>query len=318
MPVYKHKGKWMYDFWKNDVRYRQGGYLDKEEAKDAEARARSTANLINMDFVKLCEDRLKEVETRRSKQYFREMQSFFKLVAPVFAAKRKIGKEDIVEYLDSVAVRSFSLANKHLRWLKALFNHKDGIINPCRGIKPYPFRPRDRYVPPMEDAKKVLQVASDEQRKYLLAVIHTGGRIREINRLKPQDIDPGLKYVVLKTRKAKNSDEVERVVPVNKVLKGVLKALPMDGEYVFTNKRTGTKYDYRDKFLPTLCEKAGVKRFTFHCLRHLAASMMAEEGVKLTTIQKILGHQRATTTDIYLKSIRASYEKGTKALEKIE
>jgi integrase len=261
---------------------------------------------------------LNEVETRRSKQYFREQQLFFQQIAPTFAIKKKIGKDDIVEYLDSVAKeKSFSLANKHLRWLKALFNHKEGIINPCNGIKPYPLRRKERYVPPMEDVKKVLKIANKEQRQYLLAIIHTAARVREINRLKPSDIHTDFEYVILRTRKAKNSDEVERPVRVNEVLKAILKELPLEGEYVFINKRTKTKFDYRDKFLLTLCNKAGVKPFTFHCLRHLSASLMADAGVPLTVIQKILGHQRATTTDIYLRSIRASYDRGTNPLEVI-
>lgn len=318
MAIYKHKGKWMYDFWKNGVRYRKGSIQDKQEAIEIEARTRSTANLINMDFVQLCESRLDDVKTRRSKQYFREMQLFFEKITPVFANKKKIGKDDIVEYLNSVAQRSFVLANKHLRWLKALFNHKEGIMNPCNGIKPYPLRPKERYVPPMEDVKKVLKIATKEQKQYLLTIIHTVARIRQINKLKPEDIHTQYKYVVLRTRKAKNSDEVENVVPVNKILRKVLMDLPRDVEYIFTNPRTKTKFDYRDKFLSRLCEKAGVKRFTFHCLRYLSSSLMADAGVPITTIQKILGHQRTTTTDIYLKSIRASFEKGTNPLEVIK
>jgi site-specific recombinase XerD len=41
----------------------------------------------------------------------------------------------------------------------------------------------------------------------------------------------------------------------------------------------------------------------YHCLRHAAASEMAAKGVPLTEIQKYLGHERATTTDIYLQSL---------------
>jgi integrase len=318
VPVYRHKGKWMYDFWKNEVRYRKGRYLSKQDAIEAEARARSTAKLINMDFVKLCENRLDDVETRRSKQYFNEMKSFFKSVAPIFANKSRIGKDDVVGYLNEIATtKSFALANKHFRWLKALFNHDDRILNPCKGISPYPLRPKKRYVPPMEDVKKVLSIANKEQENYLLTIIHTAGRVREINRLKPEDIGPKFEYVILRTRKAKNSDEVEREIQANKILKRVLKQLPLKGEYIFTNKRTKTKYDYRDKFLITLCDKAKVKPFTFHCLRHLSASLMADARVPLPEIQKILGHQRATTTDIYLRSIRANHQRGTNALEVI-
>ncbi|MGZ6275680.1 MAG: tyrosine-type recombinase/integrase [Syntrophales bacterium] len=55
--------------------------------------------------------------------------------------------------------------------------------------------------------------------------------------------------------------------------------------------------------LRRLCEKAQVRGFTYHALRHYGASKLAEEGVSIPDIQYLLGHQRATTTDIYLQSI---------------
>ena len=41
-----------------------------------------------------------------------------------------------------------------------------------------------------------------------------------------------------------------------------------------------------------------------HNLRHYGASKSVDEGVPITVIQVLLGHQRPTTTDIYLQSIR--------------
>ena len=41
----------------------------------------------------------------------------------------------------------------------------------------------------------------------------------------------------------------------------------------------------------------------YHSLRHAAASEMAAKGIPLTKIQKYLGHERATTTDLYLQSL---------------
>ena len=76
--------------------------------------------------------------------------------------------------------------------------------------------------------------------------------------------------------------------------------------YVFTNPRTSTCYDYRDKFLGTLCRRAGVPEFSYHALRHHTASGLAERGAPLTETQKILGHARPTTTDHYLQSLGES------------
>jgi integrase len=63
------------------------------------------------------------------------------------------------------------------------------------------------------------------------------------------------------------------------------------------------RYVYRDKFLKTLCRRAGVPEFAFHALRHYAASAMAAAGVPTTAIQTILGHENASTTDNYLQDL---------------
>lgn len=77
-------------------------------------------------------------------------------------------------------------------------------------------------------------------------------------------------------------------------------------------------FGYRKTILKTLCEKAGVKRFSYHSLRHSGASIMANENVPIGAIQSILGHENRTTTEIYLHSIGniekdaiSAYEKAT-------
>jgi integrase len=45
---------------------------------------------------------------------------------------------------------------------------------------------------------------------------------------------------------------------------------------------------------------------------------MADAGVPITTIQRILGHQKARTTDTYLRNIKASFDKGVNPLEVIK
>ena len=40
-------------------------------------------------------------------------------------------------------------------------------------------------------------------------------------------------------------------------------------------------------------------RVTFHTSRHTFASLLLQDGVPMTTVQKLLGHKRATTTEIY-------------------
>jgi integrase len=62
-------------------------------------------------------------------------------------------------------------------------------------------------------------------------------------------------------------------------------------------------YKDRKTFMKTLCRKAGVRYFRFHVLRHAGASLMDSKGVNIGSIQRILGHENRSTTDIYLHSI---------------
>jgi integrase len=200
--------------------------------------------------------------------------------------------------------------------IKALFEHgveRDMLReNPCRKIKFYPISKKKKYIPPKEDIQKVLQAASPKDRRYLLVIIHTLARVNEINNLKWEDVYDD--YLILRTRKAKNSDLTERKVAINDTLKEVIKGVPKIGEYVFCYTSTKKPYLRRLKTLKAACKKAGVKEFGFHALRHYGASKLASEGVPLTDIQVILGHQKVTTTSIYLQSISPSLKK---AMDKI-
>lgn len=57
-----------------------------------------------------------------------------------------------------------------------------------------------------------------------------------------------------------------------------------------------------NRTLKDLLQMAGVLttfRVTFHTSRHTFASLLLQDGVPMTTVQKLLGHKRATTTEIY-------------------
>lgn len=57
--------------------------------------------------------------------------------------------------------------------------------------------------------------------------------------------------------------------------------------------------------LKILAKKAGVaKRVHPHALRHTIAAELVREGVDLSTIQGVLGHSNAATTDRYLRQIQ--------------
>jgi len=74
-------------------------------------------------------------------------------------------------------------------------------------------------------------------------------------------------------------------------------------------------YQDRKKVMRDLCQKAGVKYFQFQALRHAGASIMERRNVPIGSIQRILGHEKRTTTEIYLHSIGEAEREAMEILE---
>ena len=59
---------------------------------------------------------------------------------------------------------------------------------------------------------------------------------------------------------------------------------------------------YVNRALKDIAEMAGItKTVTFHTARHTTATFLLYKGVPITTVQKILGHKKLQTTQIYSK-----------------
>ena len=55
-------------------------------------------------------------------------------------------------------------------------------------------------------------------------------------------------------------------------------------------------------------------RVTFHTSRHTFASLLLEEGVPVTTVQRMLGHTKVATTQIYAEVTERTIEKDVRRL----
>ena len=150
---------------------------------------------------------------------------------------------------------------------------------------------------------------------YLVAIKESMGRMSEINRLTWEDVNLEQRYVVLYTRKKKGGPLTPRKVPMTTRLYQMLlkryRNREKDKPWVFWQRYWSRKegkfmegpYQDRKKIMGTLCRKVGVRYFRFHPLRHFGASVMDRENVPIGSIQRILGHENRTTTEIYLHSI---------------
>jgi integrase len=210
-------------------------------------------------------------------------------------------------------------ANKELTYLKATFNFgiKKGLVsrNPVSGITYFPEERRLRYVPPAEDIDRVIAMADPDTQDYLWTIRDTMARVSEVNRLVWDDVNLKQRYVVLYTRKKRGGHLNPRKVPLTDRLLGILSRRYRDRDptklWVFwhwyrhpqTGVRTAGAYQDRREVLKNLCNRAGVRHFRFHALRHAGASLMDSANVPLGAIQRILGHEHRTTTEIYLHSL---------------
>ena len=84
-------------------------------------------------------------------------------------------------------------------------------------------------------------------------------------------------------------------------------------ETEFSKGYYGKPFKYRLQFMRRLCDRAKVKRFGFHAIRHLSASILHRLGYEVAVMQAILRHKSPKTTERYLKSI--SLESVREALE---
>lgn len=78
--------------------------------------------------------------------------------------------------------------------------------------------------------------------------------------------------------------------------------------YVFGNQFGEKVSDVKLAWRGT-CKRAGMEGLTVHDLRREAASRLLGSGVDLLTVSLLLGHQRATTTDTYLRGREDLVEK---------
>jgi integrase len=275
-----------------------------------------------MGFLDLVNRRLDYVKAYNSESHYREYQ---------YLAKRWLKEwhhcscsgitQDMIERFlltRKNAVSAFT-ANKELRYLRATFNH--GVkkrmisINPTDGIESFPVEKRIKFIPSNTDIGKVISAADLDTADYLWVIRETMARVSEINRLVWDDVNFKTKHVTVYTRKKKGGDLTPRHIPMTgklfEVLSNRFDRKDPSKPWVFwhsywdvkNRRRKVGPFKDRHGIMRSLCKKAGVQYFRFHALRHAGASMLELNNISIGTIQRILGHESRTTTEIYLHSI---------------
>ncbi len=203
-----------------------------------------------------------------------------------------------------------------------------------------------------KEPKKVRALTIDEQKKFLEVaekssnynqfafILQTGLRTGELIGLKWSDIDwekrvihiqrsMEYRYSVGEWRigepKSKSGYRdvplTEEAVAILKRQKEKLREIKVINmqfkEHVFLSRKgEPTKNSAYDTTLFKLCDKAGIRRFSMHVLRHTMATRCIEGGMRPKTLQVILGHANVgITMNLY---VDVTEEEKFKEVEKIE
>jgi integrase len=190
----------------------------------------------------------------------------------------------VVRYLAALS-HAFTVAVREWQWCEE---------HPVRKVsKPKEPRGRVRFLSD-EERQNLLDACQGSRNPYLSIVVvlalSTGARRGELLSLRWPDVD--MKRGTLTFHETKNGER--RTVPLTGqalvLMEQHARVRRLNTQFVFPG-RTGRKpLSIRDAF-DNAVEHAGISDFTFHDLRHTAASYLAMNGASLLEIADVLGHR---------------------------
>jgi site-specific recombinase XerD len=269
--------------------------------------------------------RRKHPHTSTVLHYTSDLQFFF-----AWAGDRKapgdISARDVDAYIEHSRARGHTIAtiNRRLASLRAFYQFLDLDSDDA---PPNPVIPKRHFIPqgevlPRDVEDPVLErlfavITHPRDRAMFLLMLRCGLRVGEVRNLSLNDLylqpTPGsLPRLWLHGKGGK-----QRVVYLSRqpllALKAWLDVRPVvEDQAVFLNRfgQRLTVTGIQDR-LAHYCREAGVW-ITCHQFRHTFGRQLAEQRVPVTTLQRLLGHARLKTTEVYLhisdQQLQADYQ----------
>jgi len=314
----RNKTEWIADVMRNGKRYYKI-FDTKTEALAWESDVRKAPEkdlMIPSESLTLIEWATKYLEYSKVKfsaYTFDEKKAafrrFFKQVNPSLPVE-SLKPVAVLNYLRMQATkRSGYAANKERKNLLAAWNWGIKYLNlpspnPCLTER-FPEERHNRYIPPESDFWKVYDALEGQDKVMLLAYLHLAARRSELYRLRWDDVDYTGQKVRIGTRKRLGGSLEYDWLPMTDELFNamIVHRQSANTEWVFPNLENGKPFKVRQHYMKKICKKVEVKPFGLHAIRHLTASILAQEDVPMVTIQRILRHKNLTTTERYIRGL---------------
>jgi integrase len=227
---------------------------------------------------------------------------------PVFGNVRidQITTQSLQRYIDQLKLtHTPATCNRHLsllsRLLKMAVQFGSIAKNPAIGIrKAQENNERHRFLSGDEISRFLESLAKDENpvaAAFLEFLLYTGVRRSEALNAKWENVDMFKKvWFIPRTKNGKH-----RHVILNPKALELLKRLRQqpNNPYLFPGKLEGKPLNNPQKCFIRTLERAGIKDFRIHDLRHTHASIAINNGASLYEVQHLLGHSQTKTTSRY-------------------
>ena len=174
----------------------------------------------------------------------------------------------------------FTLARREWDWI---------AVDPFDGVGKFKEGPgRVRFLSEVERDRLLAETAKDPQlHTFTLLALSTAARAGELWNLQWRDIDLKDGRILLRLTKNAQPRTAWAHGEALRMLKEHGRVRRLDNDRVFLSK-TGKRYRYAKPF-KSACAAAHVKDFTFHGLRHSAATYLAREGATEQQLKAIGG-----------------------------
>ncbi len=259
----------------------------------AEEKQSITFNEAADAFLAYSESRKKSF--KQDKMYVRNLKAFFgdkhlesvnlDLVESYLNWRRKEGNKHWKELTGTTLNRDLACLKTIVRRAKL---NRQIQVNPLEGIKLFKEIPRDRTLTP-EEYQRLVEHCTRHLKPMVELAYVTAMRRGEIMGLKWQQVDFQHGVIILEAGETKTQEK--REIPIDEHLKAVIRIIPkfLGCPYVF-NYRGKKLSDFKTAFR-NACEKANLKGFHFHDLRHCAVTNMRKAGVPEGVIMSVSGHK---------------------------